>query len=746
MSRLVCIPVLLAFLAADSLAQGIVLERRFESGTRPEIVRPREIDRLQRRQVYLKEHGVDISVRGRIAKTEIVQVFANPHRVQLEGVYLFPLPEGASLSAFTLRMGNKDIPGEVLDSNKAREIYRSIVHRRDDPGLLEYAGRGCIRARIFPIPARGTMRITLRYEQILDSVGGLTEIVYPLKSDNFAPGPVKIVGRIQVQSDAGVDALYSPTHKLDIVRKGDDSIVASFEEMRSPADRDLRVMFSEGSHGIGLLLSTNKPIAEDGSFLMVLNPKTGFADDKTLPKDVIFVVDTSGSMGDRGGKKLKQAKSALQYALGRLERTDRFNVISFATEARSFRDAIVPASAENVEAAIAYVDKLVATGGTAIHDALTKALKLDRVDGRVPIVLFLTDGQPTIGPADPDAIVRAAASANGAKARIFVFGVGDDVNTQLLGDLSENNGGSGHYVADNENIEVKVSALYDKVASPVLTDVVVKIDGAGDYDVYPKRIGDLFKGQQLVVVGRYTNAGPRAVTLQGRFGSQKVSFTYEGTFGTKSGRDDVSRLWAVRKVGFLMTEVRRHGAKSELVNEIKKLGLKYGIVTPYTSYLVVEEGELQRRRVRRLRPAGPNGGPMAAAAAREAAKRAQDMEEMKSDLDDAGRALASGEGGGRGAVAGARIAESLKGGLGGGSGGKYAGVGVKRVAGKSFRYVKGVWEQQAVKLPENYRTVTVKFLSDEYDELMKNPVLARWLAVGAKVRFFHEGVMYQIVR
>ncbi len=746
MKRLGLLPAAIALLAAPSFAQGIVLERLFEAGRTPnttldERVRLNTVDRTVRRTVFLKTHRVDVTIEGRVATTKIEQIFFNPHRRQLEGIYLFPLPEGASLSHFTMRMGGKDISGEVLDHNRAREIYRSIVHRRDDPGLLEFAGRGVIRARLFPIPARGETRITMRYEQVLESVGGVVEYVYPMKSDKFAAGPVQIAGRFKISSKAGVEAVYSPSHKLEVVRQ-DGAVVASFEDNKSPADRELRVLFTEGKRGVGMLLSTHKPAGEDGTFMMVLDPKNGFTDAKVLPKDIVFVIDTSGSMGDRGGLKLKQAKAAVAYALGRLNAGDRFNVISFATTARSFRDGIVEVSDDNRAAALDYVNKLEATGGTAIHEALTKALALKRADGRVPIVFFLTDGQPTIGLADPAAISNAAAASNEAKARLFVFGVGDDVNTHLLGDLADRNGGSGHYVADNEDIEVKLSALYDKVASPVLTDVTISMDGVGAYDVYPRRLGDLFKGQQLVLTGRYKAMGARAVTLKGKIGSREVTYVYEGTFGKESGRDHLARLWAVRKVGFLMESVQRNGAKEELVAEIKKLGVRYGIVTPYTSYLVVEEGEMARRRMRRLPASSPRAEDARRAVA--AAKR------LKGSMDDAGDAADKGEASGRGAATGARLSERLRRDAGYGGGGqadeKVVGVGTRRQSGKSFRFAKGVWVEQDMDLPETYEKKSVKFLSAEYDELMKNATLARWMAVSSRVQFFHDGVLYTITK
>lgn len=727
-----------ALFALEASAQGIVLERRFEE-TMPER-RPPVTVPPRRGPIRLVEHQVHIRIEDQSAVTEVTQVFHNPNPWQMEGIYLFPIPEHASVSRFTMRMGNKEVVGELLDRKKARDIYRSIVTRRDDPGLLEYAGRRLLRARLFPIPPRGDTKVTLRYEQLLSPVGGVLELVYPLKSDTFAPGPVRTSGVIDVRSQAGVATLYSPTHKLDVVRKGPDHAIASFEESASPADRDLRVLYGHGRRDIGMMLATHKPAGEDGHFLMLLAPNGGLEESDVLPKDIVFVLDTSGSMGDRGGTKMKQAKAALTYALGRLAPRDRFNVVDFATEARSFRENVVKATPDNVAAALAYVERLEATGGTAIHDALVKALQLPRAEGRVPLVLFLTDGQPTIGPSDTGTILRAMEQTNTAKARLFVFGVGNDVNTNLLDRMAQKSRGIGHYVAESENIELKVSALYDKVASPVLTDVKVTISNADEYDVYPRDLGDLFKGQQLAIVGRYRKAGPAAVTLTGRVGGRDVTYVYEGTFGTSSDREYLPRLWAVRKVGFLLGEVRRNGEKPELVHEIKRLATRYGIVTPYTSFLVLEEREFLRRGMRRRAVPSSPGAPAADAADGGIAA----LRDMERSMDEAGEAIAKKKASGAGAVRGARLENELK----SADRAEHAGVGVKEIAGKTFRLIEGVWVDTTVqafraKTPDA-KVVKVKYLSDAYFALLDNEAVAKFLGAGKAVTFVHGGIVYQI--
>jgi len=727
------LPALLGFLAAEAPAQGIVIERLVIEPTPP----PPE--RRQPWPARLVEHRVEAKVEDQAAVFEITQVFHNPNPWPAEGIYLFPLPEGASVSHFTMRMGDKDIPGEMLDARKARDVYLSIVHRRRDPGLLEYAGRGLIRARLFPIPARGDTKVTLRYEQLLPAVAGLVELQYPLRCEAFAPGLVRMSGVIDVQAESGVATLFSPTHSLDVVRKSDTHVVASFEEKASRADRDLRVLYGTGKKEIGFHLASHKPPGEDGYFLLLLSPNGGDSAE-VLSKDIVFVLDTSGSMGERGGEKIKQAKAALSYALGRLGPNDRFNVVAFATAPRPFRERVVEATEENVKAALAFVDGLEATGGTAIHDALLAALNLERSEGRVPLVFFLTDGEATVGPVETPVILSAVEKANAAQARVFAFGVGDDVNATLLTELAGKTRGNALFVAERENIELKVSALYDQVASPVLTDVTLRIDGAEIHDLHPSRLGDLFKGQQIAIVGRYAKPGPCAVKLSGRLSGREVSFTQDARFSDEAKRHYLPRLWAIRQVGFLIDQIRQQGEKQELVDEIRRLGTRYGIVTPYTSFLVVEEEA--RLRDRFLRPGSP------APDVPEGRRLRAEHESVVRELDEAGTAAGLAGGAlkkkaetGKGAVAGARYAEEMKDARTDAG----AGVGVKMVGDKTFRLVDGVWRDTALDAPFEGPVTRVTYLSDEYVKLLDDTQLARYLSVGERVAVLHGGRLYEVV-
>src|SRR5262249_1254454 len=299
-----------------------------------------------------------------------------------------------------------------------------------------------------------------------------------------------------------------------------------------------------------------------------------------LPRDMVFVLDTSGSMR---GPKMDQARRALKYCLGNLNSKDRFAVLNFATVVNRYRDGLVDASAEQLDQARKWVDALEATGGTAIDAAMNAALDLRPRDGtRTFTVVFFTDGQPTVGETNPEKILKNVSAKNTANTRIFTFGVGDDVNATMLDQMAEQSRAVSTYVRPAEDIEAKVSGLYSKISHPVLANLKLTA-GAGIslVEVYPPQLPDLFHGGQLVVLGRYCGQGHAAVTLSGTVGKDTRQFVYELSFPdrTSAAREFVEHVWARRKVGYLLDQIRANGTSKELVEEVTLLAKKYGIAT-----------------------------------------------------------------------------------------------------------------------------------------------------------------------
>jgi Ca-activated chloride channel homolog len=313
---------------------------------------------------------------------------------------------------------------------------------------------------------------------------------------------------------------------------------------------------------------------------------------KILAKDICFVIDTSGSMS---GKKIQQAKEALRFCLNNLNPDDRFSIIPFSTEVRPYREALLPAKGEALDEAKKFVGGISAAGGTAINDALQAAFETVRKSAqdknRPCMIVFMTDGLPTIGETSVDKIIENAKRNSPSNVRMFVFGVGNDVNTKLLDKLAEDNHGMREYVGEDENLELKLSNFYAMVANPVLSDLKLTFDpGLGVHDVYPKVLPDLFKGGELVVFGRYSNSGKGKIELAGQCGSESVKRSWDESFPqSELMQEYLPRLWATRKVGFLLDEIRLRGETKEVKEEVVRLAKRFGIVTPYTSYLIIEE-------------------------------------------------------------------------------------------------------------------------------------------------------------
>lgn len=548
--------------------------------------------------LILKQHAADVQIDDRVARTTVDQVLVNPYPHPVEGTFIFPLDSGASVSEFAMTVNGQRVEGRLLDVNEARREYESIVSRMRDPGLLEYLGTKMFRASLFPIEPRGEARIRLSFNQLLTADDGLVRFRYPLSAgcSAYTPNPPDSVSVVvSINDQVPIKSVFSPTHDLSIDRPSDHRARASFELSRTTPDKPFELLYSLSNKEFGLTLLTHRLTGQDGYFLARIAPPLATDTSTAIAKDVVFVIDTSGSMA---GEKIAQAQEALRFCISSLNPSDRFNIISFSHEPRKFRDALVSADKALVGEARSFVDQLRANGGTNIHDALLAALgPATGSDSNRPFfVVFMTDGLPTIGTVDVDAILKAVSASNATRARLFAFGVGFDVNTRLLDLLAEQNRGTRDYAVPGENLELKLSGFYRKIADPMLAEIALKFNELSVYDLYPPHLGDLFSGNELVVVGRYTGDGHRAIELTGTRAGKSERFVYEGAFPAAVGTADfLPRLWATRKIGFLLDEIRLHGEKDELRQSIVQLATEYGIVTPYTAYLVTEPGGLARR-------------------------------------------------------------------------------------------------------------------------------------------------------
>lgn len=577
---------LLALFSASAFADGLII-----------IHNPPPISRSVPHPVFapleVTFHKVDVTIDGQKATTQVDQEFFNPNGVALEGEYVFPIPAGAHIDKFTMRVGGQDLEAELLDAAKARGIYEDIVRRQRDPALLEYSGRGAFRVRIFPIEPRAPKKVQLSYTELLHNDAGVVSYLYPLNTEKFSAQPLKTASiRVQLAQASPVKSLYSPSHHVDIKRDGERKATIGWETANTRPDRDFQLLFSTAESEVGLNLLTQKPGSDDGSFLLLASPgadvmKPG---ERVNAKDVVFVLDTSGSMA---GKKLEQAKKALTFCVENLNAVDRFEVLHFATETEGCFEKLNNAEKPNREQAQKWIEALRPIGGTAIHEALQRALQLRPASAERPfVVIFLTDGQPTVGETNEDHIVSAVGSGDGsAPARIFCFGIGNDVNTHLLDKIVERTRAASQFVLPEEDLEVKVSAFFTKIKEPLLTNLKLTCpEGVRVSKLYPSPLPDLFRGDQLVLAGRYTGSGEGDVVLEGTINGQPRRLTQRVKFPDQAGGNEfIPQLWATRRVGFLLDEIRLRGESKELRDEVTELARRYAIVTPFTSYLIVED-------------------------------------------------------------------------------------------------------------------------------------------------------------
>ncbi|MHB9034211.1 MAG: VIT domain-containing protein [Anaerolineae bacterium] len=567
---LFCVPSL------SVLADGVIIPR-------PPIERPEPVPALA-----VKYHRVTVAIENQVAVTHIDQVFVNDSGLELEGDYIFPLPEGAAISQFVMWVDGKRLEAQVLNAAEARQIYEEIVASRRDPALLEYVGRNAFRARVYPIASYGEVRLEIEYSEVLASEGGLTKYVYPLNTEKFSAKPLEQVSiSVVITSSEGLSTIYSPSHDISVNREGSSFAQVGYEEVDVTPDRDFELYFGADSKTLAANIISFKRGSADGYFLLLLTPPMEPATEQVIAKDVTLVLDTSGSMR---GEKMDQAVQAAEYILNQLGPDDRFNIIRFSTDVQPFRENLVPVS--DIDQAIVWLGNQAARGGTNIYRALETALAKPST-GRPHLLLFITDGLPTEGNIAPETIIDLVSKLADENTRLFAFGVGDDVNTYLLDTLTTNQHGTSVYVRPGQNIDTEVSGLYNKIGQPLLTDVTLDIQGAGIYDIYPYPLPDLYVGSQTSIVGRYSSGGLVTIRVTGKMNGRTVEYNFnQQPLFADQGQDLVPGIWATRKIGYLLTQIRLHGVEKELVDEIVDLSLRFGIITPYTSFLIDENEDV----------------------------------------------------------------------------------------------------------------------------------------------------------
>jgi Ca-activated chloride channel family protein len=758
-----------ALAAVQTRAQGIIVPRPCETCPRPP--RPPQLPPA----LPVKSIKLDTRISAQVATTHVEQIFRNDSDATLEGTYFFPIPETASVSEFAIWDGDRRLVGEVRSREEARRIYDEIVRKQRDPGLLEYAGKDLFQASIFPIPPRSDKKLELTYTQVLRAESGTVSYRYPLGTNHNLASIGRVSGALDIEGNKPLRNIYSPSHAVDVrPSQGGQRARVSFETTTAAAreQQDFQLFYTLSGEDFGLSLLTHREPGKEGYFLLMISPKDNWAESDYTAKDVVFVIDTSGSMAEEG--KMEKARAAMLFGVKTLRPGDRFNVISFAGEEHLMDGGLIQADERGRARGIEFVQKLQPTGGTNINGALEAALKQFDTSDRPKMLVFMTDGLPTVGVTNPQWIVENARAARTGNTRLFTFGVGYDVNTALLDRVASENGGAADYVEPKEDLELKVSNFFAKVSYPVLTDLALDMGGVETDLVYPRALPDLFRGAQVTLIGRYRNAGDLRdvrLRLSGRSTRERRSFAYENLrFPANSDENDfLPRLWATRRVGWLMEQIRTNGDARELREEVVDLGTRYGIVTPYTSYLALEPGATsetltatsdasrdsrlvidgtgnrrpgtlppQARKARTspgtgagsaanapmiealppapmptpvpVSPASPTTG---AEAVRDSKRERARQESVRAEEDDESVAEASGV--------------------------------MRKVAGKTFYLRNDVWTDAEFKADAKLAETTLVFGSNAYFELLKRErKLAEFFALGERVLVVYKGHVYRV--
>lgn len=590
--------------AGVALAQPASLDRNIILPQSRVIVAP---DHAQ--PIRLSVVAADIRIDQQVASTSLRMTLHNPSSRVQEAEVLLPVPDGAAVRFFQLEGLGGDGGARLLPRDEAREIYESIVRKMQDPAILEFAGYGFIRSNVFPVPPGGTQTVVLTYEQLLDARSGRLDYVLP-RTQSLESTGIEWSINLDVHSSRPVAGIFSPTHDLAITHLNEQHKV-KVSNPHEPGSLALSVMLAGGQDLSATLMAYPDPkVASGGGYLMLLAgiPPLEEAERRTVKREVTIVLDRSGSMR---GEKIEQARAAALQVIEALKDGEYFNIIDYSDTINGFSRQPVQKNAETIAAARTYIAEIQAIGGTNIHDALVEALRQPPTADTLPVILFLTDGLPTIGQTRETAIREAAQKGNAHKRRIFTFGVGFDVNAPLLTAVARQSRATSSFVLPNEDVEVKVGEVFGRLSGPILASPKVTFLRRGSSDrqfvreVLPQDVPDVFEGDQISLLAQYAGEGAVSVLVEGDYlGSpRKFEFTFNLDEAT-TRHAFVPRLWAMRKIASLVEQIRLAGADAglpttrtrqidpkfkELVDEIVRLSLEFGVLTEYTAFLADED-------------------------------------------------------------------------------------------------------------------------------------------------------------
>ncbi|HEX7723939.1 MAG TPA: VIT and VWA domain-containing protein [Pyrinomonadaceae bacterium] len=566
----------------------------------------------------LKHTDVKAQISGFLSRVTINQEFENPFKEKIEAVYTFPLPQNAAVDDMTMLVGDRTVRGKIMRREQAEAVYEAAKNNGQTASLLNQERPNIFTQSVANILPGEKIKITISYVETLKYEDGSYEFVFPMvvgpryipggaegaQGDGFAPDTDRVPDgsritpqpapaglraghdvSLQISLDAGVpiDGLSSKTHDVNIERPDDHRAQVTLKDLATIPNKDFILRYDVAGAKISDAVLTHAT-GTGGFFTLILQPPERVTVEDVTPKELVFVLDTSGSMS---GFPIEKAKETMKLALDNLYPYDTFNLITFSGDEHILFPEPVPVTKENLAKAQAFLETRQGSGGTEMMKAIKASMDPSDKQDHVRVVCFMTDGY--VGN-DMEIIGEVQKHPN---ARVFAFGIGGSVNRFLLDNMAKYGRGEVEYVALNDDGSAAARRMHERIRNPLLTDISIDWNGLAVSDVYPTNVPDLFSAKPLIVTGRYSGNGRGTIRLKGKMSGRDFVREIPIDFSSPQTHDVLATLWARTRIDDLMSQdfngAQRGAMKDDVKQSIVQLGLDYRLMTQFTSFVAVEE-------------------------------------------------------------------------------------------------------------------------------------------------------------